>query len=389
MSLTPPDTVKRPLLPDPFAKARAEAGAMMGTFHGEELLMLLGWKDVRQAARDHERFDSGLRGRVPIPPENDIRPFRQLPIETNPPEHGKWREIVLPFFRRPTDKAVIPDFEQALTSRLDAIIDRGPVELVRDFALPVQSAALAVLLNVDMRLADEWQGWGLHALRTNGKTDPAKAARFLDFIDRVLDEGENDPKLGLFSALHTAEFEGRRLTRDEMRGICHLALAGGRDTVINSIVGALSYLAEEPEDLDRLRMEPALVPVAAEELFRVLSPLPMIARVCPAGYRHGPLEVEPDHRAALCWAAANRDPTVFDAPNEIRLDRAPNPHVAFGAGTHTCLGAPMARLLVRTLLRELSQKVQRIEIVAKEPRMSPFGTPHLYETLHAKLDGKE
>lgn len=389
MSLTPPDTVEKQILPDPFAAARAETGARMGTFHGEDLLMLLRWKDVRNAARDHRTFDSSVRGRVPVPPEDKIRTFRQLPIESNPPEHGKWRDIVLPYFRRPMDKAIIPEFEAALTSRLDEIIATDSVELVRDFALPVQSAALAVLLDVDERLADEWQGWGLHALRTHGKTDPVKAARFLDFIDRVLQEAEADPGLGLFSALHTAEFDGRRLTRDEMRGICHLALAGGRDTIINSLVGAVSYLAETPDDLERLRTEPNLVPAAAEELFRFLSPLPMIARVCPSGYRHEPFVVEPDHRAAFCWAAANRDPHVFDIPNEIRIDRAPNPHVAFGAGTHTCLGAPMARLLMRTLLRELPKKVRRIDVVSSELRTSPFGTPHLYNAFHVRLEGRE
>ena len=212
--------------PDPFAKARFPHGAAVGTFHGEDLLMLLTWDGVRRAARDFETFDSSYQGRVPIPPENGIRPFRQLPIETNPPEHGKWKDIVLPFFRRPTEPAAKAEFETVLRTHLNAAIENGPLDLIRDFALPVQSSSLAVLLDTRREIAAEWEGWGLHALRTDGKTDPAKSARFLDFIDRVLEAGRNDKDMGLFSALHNATIDGRALTYVEMRGICHLALAG-------------------------------------------------------------------------------------------------------------------------------------------------------------------
>lgn len=345
------------------------------------MLMLLRWRDVRAAAKDHTHFDSAQRGRVPTPPENDIRQFRQLPIETNPPEHASWKAIVLPFFRRPMTTAVIPEFQRVVRDHLQTVLMGGDIEVVRDFALPVQSAALAVLLDTDRSIAEVWQGWGLHALRRNGKTDPEKAARFLTFIDDMLDRGRSDPDMGIFAALHDADFEGRPLTRDEMRGICHLALSGGRDTVIHAITGTLAHLAAHPDDLARLRTEPSLIPIAVEELFRVLSPLAMIGRVCPQGHSVGSLGVAPDARAGLCWAAANRDPDIFENPEEVRIDRAPNPHVAFGAGTHTCLGAPMARLVLRTLLSEVVQNVAKLTVVAATPRTSPFGTPYLYESL--------
>ncbi len=374
---------------DPFSVARADTGAMVGSFHGEDLLMLLRWKDVRAAARDYDQFDSSVLGHVPIPPEYAIRCFRQLPIETNPPEHGRWKEIVLPFFRRPTDPVAKLEFEGVVRDHLNAALGGDPVELVRDFALPIQSASLAILLDTDRAVAAEWQVWGLHAFRTDGKTDPSKAARFLDFIDRMLDRGKADRTIGLFAALHHARFDDRPLTRDEMRGVCHLAMSGGRDTIINAIVGTLAHLARVPEDLDNLRGDPALIPVATEEIFRVLSPLPMIGRVCPHGHDRGAQSVAPGDRAALCWAAANRDPAIFDAPEDLRIDRIPNPHVAFGAGAHTCLGAPMARLLIRTLLAELARRVDRIDIVEATPRPNPFGTPYLFDALLARLIARE
>lgn len=372
-------------LADPFRADRAGSGAVVQRFGEEDLLLLLRWKDVRAAAGDPVRFDSGHRGRVPTPPEDRIRAFRQLPIESNPPEHGAWKDIVLPFFRRPAKPDTKPLFEAVVRDHLTRAMNGAPIEIVRDLALPLQSDALVVLLDTDPALAEEWKGWGLHALRTNGQTDPDKAARFLTFIDRVLDRGATDPALGLFSALHTAQFDGRTLARDEMRGICHLALAGGRDTIINAVTGTLAYLAETPRQLERLRQSPELIPTAVEELFRVLSPLAMIGRVCPEGLDLGAHRVSPNARAGLCWAAANRDPDVFASPLEVRLDRNPNPHVAFGAGTHTCLGAPLARLILRCVLGILSRDAASLDVIAASPRRSVFGTPFLFDSLTLRL----
>ncbi len=377
--MTPSGTANIPA--DPFQRDRAKTGARMEEMHGEELLMLLRWRDVRAAARDVVRFDSGQLGRVPTPPETDIRSFRQLPIETNAPEHTAWKALVQPYFRRPKAPGPKAEIETLVSDAVEHAVDRDAVEVVSELALPVQSAALAVLLDTPRALAKEWTAWGLHAFRTDGQTDPAKAERYLAFIDRMLDQGALSPEQGLFSYLHDAEFQGRPLTQDEKRGICHLAMAGGRDTVINAITGTLAHLAAHPEDLSRLRDEPRLISTATEEFFRYLSPLPQIARVCPRGLAHGALSIEPDARASLCWASANRDASVFEAPDELRIDRTPNPHVAFGAGDHTCLGAPHARLILRSLLDALIRRVDAFEVISATPKTTQFGTPYLFHDL--------
>lgn len=370
---------------DPFRADRVARGVRFEELHGERFLMLLRWRDVRQAARDFQTFDSSVRGRVPTPPEDAIRPYRQLPIETNPPEHTAWKDLVQVFFRRPTQPGPKAEIEALVEEAVETALVSGSIEVVEDFSLPLQSRALCVLLDTDPAIADDWIGWGLHAFRTNGQTDPAKAKRFLDFIDGMLTRGRTEANLGLFSALHSARIEGRLLSDNEKRGICHLALAGGRDTVINAMTGTLAYFATYPDDLGRLRENPDMIPTATEELFRVLSPLPQIARVCPHGAEREGLEIEPDARASLCWASANRDETIFDAPNEVRLDRSPNPHVAFGAGHHTCLGAPHARLLIRSLLATLAEKNVRLDIQSAEPRTTQFGTPYLFDALHLRM----
>ena len=372
---------------DPFKSDRRTSGVVEQELFGERFVALLRWRDVRQAARDYATFDSGHQGRVPTPEETGIRTFRQLPIETNPPEHTLWRHLVQPYFRRPMQDGPQTEMQAIVDAAVQVALSEEGFDVPSDFALPIQSKCLAVLLDCDREIAHEWMSWGMHAFRTNGQTDPVKAGRFLDFIDRMLAAGEEKDDQGLFTYLSTATCDGRRLTQDEKRGICHLALSGGRDTVVNSITGAVFIAAASPGMLQGLRDEPRLVDTAAEEMFRVLSPLPQIARVCPTGFRQGALEVPPNHRAGLCWSSANRDEDVFEDPEHVRLDRTPNPHVAFGAGAHTCLGAPMARLIMRRLLSSLGAQVDEIEIQHAAARENAFGTPFLFDHLRVAFRG--
>jgi cytochrome P450 len=103
--------------------------------------------------------------------------------------------------------------------------------------------------------------------------------------------------------------------------------------------------------------------LASEEFFRVFMPLTHIGRVCPVDTSVHGVQVKAGGRVSLAWAAANFDETVFDGPEQIRLDRKPNPHLSFGFGAHLCLGAAHARLVVRTLLEQLIKQVDRISVI--------------------------
>jgi cytochrome P450 len=148
-----------------------------------------------------------------------------------------------------------------------------------------------------------------------------------------------------------------------MMGFANLTFAGGRDTIIHSISGIVGHLARHPAALDFLREDPRRCVHASEEFFRVLMPLTHIGRVCPVDTNVHGAEVKAGGRVSLAWASANFDGTVFEAPHEVRLDRRPNPHLSFGFGAHLCLGAPHARLIVRTLLETLAARVGRITMI--------------------------
>lgn len=354
--------------PDPFREARAEAPVLQCPFRGEPITMILRHEDVRKAAKDWQTFSSDAPFRVPIPSEEDVRTMRQLPIETDPPEHTEYRAIAEPFFKRAKDPDMIAKVEALEDRLLDEILGRGEAEIVHEFALPLQSHALTYLLNVPESEAETWIGWGIHVFRVRDGLKPGTELE--KYLHEQFDKVEVNPGDGdFFTALVQADYQGRKLTRDEVMGYANLAFAGGRDTIIHTVSNIFAYLAERPEALDFIREDPSRAVHASEEFFRVYIPLTHIGRVCPVDTEVGGVTVPAGQRISLCWSSANRDEKVFDAPDEIRLDRKPNPHLAFGFGTHLCLGAPHARLLVRTLLQKLAERVASIEVLSSEERI--------------------
>jgi cytochrome P450 len=358
---------------DPFSEARRRDGVMQCPFQGETITMILRHGDVREAAKDWQKFSSDAPFRVPIPAEHAVRTMRQLPIETDPPAHDDYRAIVEPFFQRPKSPEMIAAIGTLTGELLDEALRRGGIEAVSEFSLPLQSRALTHLLNVPESEADTWIGWGIHVFKMTG--GEFKSGNVLeDYLHARFDRAQREPGEDFFSALSRAEFHGRRLSRDECMGFANLAFAGGRDTIIHTVSSILAHFAEHPDALDFLRADPKRITLAAEEFFRVFMPLTQIGRVCREDTAVHGVTVPAGERVGLCWAAANHDEGVFDAPDEVRLDRKPNPHVSFGTGPHLCLGAAHARLIVRTLLSRLCQQVERIEIIEAQDHLETAET---------------
>ncbi len=344
---------------DPFQEARAKCPVFSGRFQAGEIIpMILRLKDVRQAAKDHEKYSSDAPRRVPIPSEEDVRTVRQYPLEVDPPVHAEYRKLVEPFFLRPRQPEVLEKIHNLLDGLITQALEADKTEAVKEFAIPMQSHALTYLLNVDEKEADLWISWGIHVFKDG---DGKSKGPFMENYSREMFEAaEENPGDDFFSALNQAEFQGRKLTMDEKLGYANIAFAGGRDTIIHTATRIISYFADYPEDLERIRENPKLVNTAAEEFFRLFIPLTHIGRVCPVKTDVHGVEVEAGGRISLCWSSANRDPEVFEDPNTTKIDRKPNPHIAFGFGIHSCLGAHHARAIMRGLITKLSERVERI-----------------------------
>jgi len=220
--------------------------------------------------------------------------------------------------------------------KLSEALAHDSFEVVEQFALPVQSRSLTYLLNVPESEARTWIGWGIHVFKVAGGTFK-KGNVLEDYLRSQLDRATANPGPDFFSALTTATYRGRRLTREEMMGFGNLTFAGGRDTIIHSISSIIAYLGRNPEAFEYMRQEPKRVVLAAEEFFRVFMPLTHIGRVCPQGTNVQGVPVPTGGRVSLCWASANLDEQAFVRPQEVCLDRKPNPHLSFGFGEHLCL----------------------------------------------------
>ena len=230
---------------DPFRAQREGEGVLRCPYQGEEIPILLRHEEVRRAAKDWKTFSSNAPFRVPIPSEESLRSVRQLPIEVDPPDHADYRALVEPFFLR----AKQPEFVARIDGIVDDLVSRAlaadTLEIVEGFALPLQSRALAVLLDEPDAEADVYIGWGVHVF--HGGDGQEKARRLEAYLDARFDRAEARPGPDFFSTLARAEFRGRRLTRAELLGFANLAFAGGRDTIIHSVACAVGHLAGVPE----------------------------------------------------------------------------------------------------------------------------------------------
>jgi len=357
--------MKKSELKDPFEDARKATGLGEMNDQNDPVKMVLGLKDVRKCAHNWKTFQSGATpGRIVVPSEVNIRTTRQIPFEVDPPEHKAYRALVDTWFKRPLEE----EYTKKLTAQIDAIVEdvltKDTVEVVEQFSLRLQSRALTLLLNTPYEEANTWIGWGTHVFRSEGEAlDGDKANLLYDYIDEQITEAIKNPGADLYSVLLQSEKDGKKLTREEVKGVMILTFAGGRDTVINTVTNAIAYFAEHPESLKQLKAQPETITKAVEELIRYFSPLTQMGRVVTEDTQVCEHAVKADTRISLCWASANRDEKTFENPNEIVLDRKVNPHVAFGFGTHNCLGATHARQIMRILLATLSEKVDTISIL--------------------------
>ncbi|MCI4667119.1 MAG: cytochrome P450 [Bacteroidia bacterium] len=382
--------MKDSLFQDTFEEARKQKGIGQMNDQDDPIVMVLRHKDVRKCAFNWKGFKSEAKpGRIVVPSEVNIRDTRQIPFEIDPPNHTAYRKVLESWFKRPLQEEYKNSLSAIISELLDEQLKQEATEVISELSLPLQSKALTLLLNTSMEEAETWISWGVHVFRSEATAlDKDKANILYDYIEKEIDRAIEKPGKDLYSVLLNTELEGRKLSREEVKGILVLTFAGGRDTVINFLTNSLSYFAEKPKMLDWLRKDPSIIGKATEELVRYFSPLTHIGRVSTSDTAVCGHEVKSDSRISLCWASANRDETVFENPNEVILDRKVNPHVAFGFSHHKCLGATHARQIMKEFLRILPRKVSKIEILEAEENIEEWGDFKRkvgFEKLNVKL----
>lgn len=312
---------------------------------------LTGLADVRAAAKDWQTFSSRLQG------DPDVRDFLQLPLEVDPPEHERYRALLEPILGRRAIVLREPEVRAIARTLVRGFARRGRTEAVTELAVPMVATTIATVFGRPDDAA-ELTSWGITSWEQ--RADGTRSGARLDaYVDRVLDAGAR-PDAGegdAFARLAHASIDGRPLTRIEQVGMANLILAGGRDTVIHILAGAMWHLAGDPAARADLRARPERLQLAIEEYLRYFSPNPGMERVVTADVAGSWGRASTGDFVVLGWGPANHDPSAFAEPGSIHLDRRPNPHLAFGSGPHTCIGIHLARLEARVFLEELLASV--------------------------------
>jgi cytochrome P450 len=319
-------------------------------------------------------------GRPPPPGWHD--PFWDLInagiLDMEPPDHTRVRKLV--------SKAFTPRFVEGLRPRVQAIVDglvddvagAGEFDMLPTLAEPVPVTVIAEMLGVpepDHHLLRPWSADIVKMYELNpsvsSQRDAVRAsAEFSEYLRHLSRERRAHPREDLISGLVHVIDEGEQLTEEELVGTCVLLLNAGHEATVNATLLGWRSLFHHPERLKELREDPSLLPTAIEELLRFQTPLPMFERwVLEPFDLHG-LRIPKGAELGLLFDSANRDPEVFDDPDELRLDRKPNPHLTFGAGIHFCLGAPLGRMELQISFRTVLERFPGLELV-EEPRFKP------------------
>ena len=313
-------------------------------------------------------------GRTEPPPWH--APFHELNdagmLDREPPDHTRLRRLVLRAFTPPTVEAMRPRIEAIVDGLLDDLEGAGEFDLIADVAEPLPVTVIAELLGIpdaDRPLLRPWSADICLMYELNPPDESARRAvrasvEFGAYLRELLAERRARPGGDLISALAGVVDDGDRLTEQELIATCVLLLNAGHEASVNGAGNGWWTLFRHPADLARLRAEPALLPTAVEELLRFDTPLPLFERWVLEPIEVRGVAIPRGSEVALLFGSANRDPEAFERPDELDLRRDPNPSIAFGAGIHYCLGAPLARLELGILFGALLRRFPRLEPVA-------------------------
>jgi len=345
------------------------------------LVVITRYDDVARTLRSNDfSRDIETNGRVLDDPvsrrrrERSARGAKTI-LNLDPPDHTRLRRLVSKAFTPSAIEALRGRIESLVDDVLDTAAERGEMELVDELAFPVPFQVISDMLAIPADRADEMREWSqlltaaLEPTTTLETLDAADEAigKMRPYLHDVIEHRRRNLGDDVLSALLVAEEAGDRLNADELLSFVVLLYVAGHETTVNLIGNGMLALLRHPDELHRWRNDPSLDATAIDELLRFDGPVQHTVRVAmtPVTYGEGDQQVtvEP-HQSVLCvLGAANHDPSVFDDPHTLRLDR-PNAgrHLAFAAGIHYCLGASLARLEATVAIGRLIRRFDSIEL---------------------------
>jgi cytochrome P450 family 142 subfamily A polypeptide 1 len=323
--------------------------------------------DILAIEKDPATFSS-RRG-----PRPHMEPFPSM-IAMDDPEHRQRRSLVNRGFT-PRQVADLREFVRGLCRRIvDDVCEQGRCDFVWDVAARLPLLVIAHLLGFDPGVHDDLLRWSDDMLRATDATAPPQAMEagmraaleFRELQLQVIERHRTEISPGLITTLCQAEVDGRRLDDESIVQETLLLLLGGDETTRHVLTGGIVALLEHPGEQAKVVPDGEAVPKAVEELLRWVSPVKNMARTLTSNVELRGQRLQAGDQVLLFYPSANRDETVFQFPGLLDVRRDPNPHLAFGFGTHFCLGASLARLELSCMLSEVLRRMPDLELVAGE-----------------------
>ncbi|WKG02783.1 cytochrome P450 [Mycolicibacterium sp. HK-90] len=318
---------------------------------------------VIDAERDPELFSNtgGIR------PDQPGMPYM---IDMDDPAHVLRRKLVNSGFTRKRVMDKVPSIVNLCDTLIDAVCERGECDFVRDLAAPLPMAVIGDMLGVlptEREMLLKWSddlvcGLSSHLDETAIGMLMDTFAAYTAFTMDVIAKRRAEPTEDLFSILVNAEVDGQRMSDDEIVMETLLILIGGDETTRHTLSGGTEQLLRHPDQWDQLVADREALPGAIEEMLRWTSPVKNMCRTLTADTTFHGTDLKAGEKIMLMFESANFDESVFGDPDNFRIDRNPNSHMAFGFGTHFCLGNQLARLELRLMIERLLTRLPDLRL---------------------------
>ena len=289
-------------------------------------------------------------------------------LKSDPPTHTRIRRLASDMFQPRQIAQLRPHITQIAHQLIDRVAARGEMDFIRDFALPLPITVITDMLGVPSRDHARFHHWSNAIIRSGILSGERMFAgwdvvQLSIYMRRLIAQRRRHPGDDVVSQLVRAEYDGTRLSQLELVTTTILLLIAGHETTVNLLGNGLLALLQAPEQLARLRAQPALIPAAVEELLRYANPVQLVNRYAREDMEYAGVTITKGTQIQLVLAAANHDGAVFAQGEELAIDRDTRRHLAFSHGIHYCLGAPLARLEGEVALTVLVQRLHDIQLV--------------------------
>lgn len=291
---------------------------------------------------------------------------KKMMLTMDPPMHTRYRKLISREFMPGQATALVPRLKELAGQIVDAVIDRGQCDFVADIAGEMPSFVIAELMGLP--LADGRKLYELtEIIHTSAEALPEGAnenavIQMFGYAAQVFEEKTNNPAEDLASQLIHSEIDGEKMDLLDFQLFFMLLVDAGGDTTRNLLSAGILALLEHPEQLAALRADPSLVPNARDELLRWVSPVIYMRRTATEDVEMGGQKIRAGDKVVMYYGSANRDTQTFDAPDTFDIYRPAAKHLAFGHGTHVCLGQHIARAEIDAMLTEVLERMNNLEL---------------------------